>query len=160
MTHANDWFSNPACSLVEKTGRIRIIQNGEVLDTPFLYITQNVGSDSLEQGFLGLVFHPDYIHNGWFYIYYSDRWGNRGAVPIHRIGKRPKHSRYSQHKTYPQHQPPIFVPLWRAATIWAGWVSLCILWGTIMRGQRWDNVIRLAMPKTRPLCWEKFFGWM
>ena len=74
ITHANDGSNR--LFVVEKIGRIRVIENGNVLETPFLDISEDVGSGSLEQGFLGLVFHPDYIHNGWFYIYYSDRWGN------------------------------------------------------------------------------------
>lgn len=62
--------------VVERIGQIRIIENGKLLETPFLDIRNQVKDDFLEQGLLGLAFHPDYANNGKFYIFYSDYSGN------------------------------------------------------------------------------------
>lgn len=63
--------------VTEQAGRIRIIDaGGAVLPTPFLDIQAQVGSDFFEQGLLGLVFHPDYATNGYFYVYYTALNGN------------------------------------------------------------------------------------
>lgn len=62
--------------IIEKTGRIRIVQGGQLLDQPFLNITDRVGSDGNEQGLLGLAFHPQYAQNGRFFVNYTDNNGN------------------------------------------------------------------------------------
>lgn len=59
----------------EKVGRIRILQSGELLPEPFLDITDRVGSQSSEQGLLGLAFHPQYAQNGRFFVHYSGKDG-------------------------------------------------------------------------------------
>lgn len=57
--------------IVEQPGRIRIIDSGgTLLGTPFLNITSLVDDSGFEQGLLGLVFHPDYATNGYFYVNY------------------------------------------------------------------------------------------
>ncbi|MBL8519184.1 MAG: PQQ-dependent sugar dehydrogenase [Betaproteobacteria bacterium] len=58
--------------IVEQLGRIRIVENGVLLATPFLDI-QGIGivATGGELGLLGLAFHPDYANNGAFYIYYT-----------------------------------------------------------------------------------------
>jgi glucose/arabinose dehydrogenase len=58
--------------VVERVGTIRIIENGEVLEEPFLDLTALVKTDFLEQGLLGVAFHPDYETNGRFFVYYSE----------------------------------------------------------------------------------------
>ena len=62
--------------VIEQGGRIRIIENGQMLDPPFLDITDRVGSQGDEQGLLGLAFHPDFKHNPYFYVNYTDLNGN------------------------------------------------------------------------------------
>lgn len=61
---------------LERVGRIRIIQDGELLTTPFLDIVGIVGSNASERGLLGLAFHPNYPENSFFYVNYTDRDGN------------------------------------------------------------------------------------
>jgi len=56
--------------IVERAGRIRILQNGAVLPTPFLDIHDRVGLNG-EGGLLGLVFSPTYASDGAFYVYYT-----------------------------------------------------------------------------------------
>jgi len=57
----------------EQEGRIRIIENGKLTQTPFLDISGEVLKKEgyEERGLLGLAFHPDYVTNGKFYIYCS-----------------------------------------------------------------------------------------
>jgi glucose/arabinose dehydrogenase/plastocyanin len=59
--------------VVERIGRIRIIdKDGKLLDQPFLDIQDDVKTDFLEQGLLGVAFSPNYKDNGLFYVYYAD----------------------------------------------------------------------------------------
>src|SRR5665811_2351971 len=58
--------------VLERIGNIRIIQDGELLEEPFLDISDAMKIDFLEQGRLGMAFHPDYENNGRFFVYYSD----------------------------------------------------------------------------------------
>ncbi len=57
--------------IVEQEGIIKIIENGNVLATPFLNITSKVQCCG-ERGLLGLVFHPNYEVNGYFFVNYID----------------------------------------------------------------------------------------
>jgi|GEM_PF-1304040 len=61
--------------IVEQSGYIRIIENGVELSTPFLDIDSKVSSGG-ERGLLGLVFHPDYDTNGYFFVHYYSNAGN------------------------------------------------------------------------------------
>jgi len=56
--------------VVEQGGRIKIIQNGGVLGTPYLDVSALIVSGG-EQGLLGLAFHPNYSSNGCFYVNYT-----------------------------------------------------------------------------------------
>ena len=69
ITHAGD----ARLFVTEKVGRLRIIQNGTLLTTPFLNLVGKVaaGDGSTETGLLGLAFHPDYASNGYFYLNYT-----------------------------------------------------------------------------------------
>jgi glucose/arabinose dehydrogenase len=69
-TNAND--GSGRLFVVERIGRIRMIQDGHLLEEPFLDIADAVKIDFLEQGLLGLAFHPEYETNGRFFVYYSD----------------------------------------------------------------------------------------
>lgn len=62
--------------VAEKEGRIRIIENGQPSPVTFLNIVDRVGSGGAEQGLLGLVFHPDYANNRYFYINYTNKDGH------------------------------------------------------------------------------------
>lgn len=62
--------------ILEQAGTIRIVEDTAVPDTPFLDLTDRVGSRANEQGLLGLAFHPDYAENGDFFVHYSDLEGD------------------------------------------------------------------------------------
>ena len=68
--------------IVEKGGRIRIVENGTLRPDPFLDISSLVSGGS-EQGLLGLAFHPDYERNGRFFVDYTDRGGDTRIVQYH-----------------------------------------------------------------------------
>jgi glucose/arabinose dehydrogenase len=61
--------------VVEQPGRIRIVENGQLLPAPFLDITANVSSGG-ERGLLSVAFHPRYAQNGFLYVNYTDEGGN------------------------------------------------------------------------------------
>jgi hypothetical protein len=56
---------------VERAGRIRVVEDGAPLATPFLDIQSQI-STAGEGGLLGLAFPPDYATSGLFYVYYTD----------------------------------------------------------------------------------------
>lgn len=60
--------------IAEKPGRVRVVRDGQLLETPFLDITDLVIND-LEQGFFSIAFHPEYATNGYFYVAYTDLGG-------------------------------------------------------------------------------------
>ena len=62
--------------VLEQVGRIRIVRDRELVGTPYLDLTDRVGSSANEQGLLGLAFHPDYANNGTFFVNYTDRQGD------------------------------------------------------------------------------------
>ena len=67
--------------IVERVGLIRIVdKDGNLLPDPFLDISSLVKTDFLEQGLLGLAFHPGYAQSGLFYVYYSDYLTNGDTV--------------------------------------------------------------------------------
>jgi uncharacterized repeat protein (TIGR01451 family) len=69
VTHAGD--SSGRLFVVEQTGKIRIIDpNGNVRTTSFLDLSGAVVCCG-EQGLVGLVFHPSYEQNGYFYVNYT-----------------------------------------------------------------------------------------
>jgi glucose/arabinose dehydrogenase len=62
--------------VIEKLGHIHIIENGQLIDTPFLNIEDRVNNRSNEMGLLGLAFHPNYAQNGYFFVNYTGAGGD------------------------------------------------------------------------------------
>jgi glucose/arabinose dehydrogenase len=62
--------------IVEQPGRIRIMQNGQLLAQPFLDIESKVEDEGNEQGLLSVAFHPGYATNGFFYVNYTGPGGD------------------------------------------------------------------------------------
>ncbi len=73
IRHAGD--GSGRLFLVEKMGRIWIIENGEALNRPFLDIRERVSGGS-ERGLLSLAFPPDFRRSGVFYTWYTDEAGD------------------------------------------------------------------------------------
>lgn len=61
--------ADPRRVVLERTGLISYLdEEGTV--TPFLDLRDRVNSGGIEQGLLGMAFHPDYQQNGRFFVYY------------------------------------------------------------------------------------------
>jgi glucose/arabinose dehydrogenase len=74
VRHAGD--GSGRLFIVEQPGRIRILDNGSLLQSPFLDIAARVRDSANEQGLLGLAFHPQYVDNGRFFVNYTDLGGD------------------------------------------------------------------------------------
>lgn len=60
--------------VIEQFGRVRVIENGKMLPTPFLDIRSKIVKqhhDFDERGLLGIAFHPKFKENGKFYVAFS-----------------------------------------------------------------------------------------
>jgi len=72
--------------IIEKYGAIRVFENGQLLETPFLNIDSRVDDSGNEMGLLGLVFDPNYGQNGFFYVNYTGDGGNTRISRFHAEG--------------------------------------------------------------------------
>jgi hypothetical protein len=84
MTHSGD----ARLFVVEQPGRIRIVNGGSLLATPFLDI-RSIVSCCGERGLLGLAFHPDYATNGRFFVYYTNNGGSLVIAEVRRSASDP-----------------------------------------------------------------------
>ncbi len=73
VTHAGD--SSGRLFVVEQKGRIRIIKDGAINDTPFLDISERVSCCG-ERGLLNIAFPPAYAAKRHFYVNYTDTDGD------------------------------------------------------------------------------------
>lgn len=84
---ANDGFSSRVF-IAQQNGIIWTVDsNGTKLDT-FLDIRSKVQYSS-EEGFLGLAFHPDFQHNGYFYTYYTKKNTTDNLVARYKVTANP-----------------------------------------------------------------------
>lgn len=68
--------------VVEQAGRIQLVKNGSLASVPFLDISGRVKAGG-EQGLLGLVFHPNFSTNGYFYVNYTALNGDSVTARFH-----------------------------------------------------------------------------
>ena len=61
--------------VTERAGAVRIVEDGAVLEQPFLDISDRVDVDG-EGGLLSMAFAPDFAESGRFYVYYTDLRGD------------------------------------------------------------------------------------
>lgn len=61
--------------IVEQPGRIRVVQNGRLIERPFLDIRNKVGFGG-ERGLLSFAFHPRYKSNGFLFVNYTNKSGD------------------------------------------------------------------------------------
>lgn len=66
---------DPRLFVLEQTGRVLVLIDGEVQEEPFLDLSEQVSCCG-ERGLLGLAFHPDYASNGRFVVNYTDENGD------------------------------------------------------------------------------------
>jgi glucose/arabinose dehydrogenase len=70
--------------VVEQTGAVRIVRDGEVLERPFLDFRDHVTSLG-ESGLLAIAFAPDYAQSGLVYVFYNSRSGPYGDIRISEL---------------------------------------------------------------------------
>jgi glucose/arabinose dehydrogenase len=77
MSHAGD----ERIFILEQPGKVRLIKNGQLVQQPFLDVSEKVisGIGYTERGLLGIAFHPKYKENGRFFIYYSSTSKVKGS---------------------------------------------------------------------------------
>ena len=143
--------------VVEKAGKIWIVQNGQRLPTPFLDITDRVMSVS-EAGLLGLAFPPDYAQKGYFFVYYThadqnlalpepiDQGNNSGydtVVARFRLSANPNVADAgSEERILIRNQPYVVhnggnIGLAPTATFISGWVTAATPTICCARGRTW-----------------------
>jgi len=71
---ANSSDNSGRIFIVEKPGKIISLKNGT--KTTFLDITDRVRSKESERGLLSVAFHPEFIKNGRYFVYYTDSRGD------------------------------------------------------------------------------------
>ncbi len=97
--------------VVEQSGQVRIIKNGQTLRRPFLDISRFVEFDQGERGLMSMAFPPDYATSRRFYVFYTERGGDLRVDELRRSARSPdvallssrrrvieiEHSRYANH---------------------------------------------------------------
>jgi len=73
VTHAGD--GSGRLFVVEQEGKIRVVKDGVVEETPFLDISSRVRCCG-ERGLLNVAFPPGYVDKNYFYASYTDRAGD------------------------------------------------------------------------------------
>jgi glucose/arabinose dehydrogenase len=84
IVHAGD--GSGRLFVVEKTGRIRIVQDGQILPEPLLNISDRVSNGS-EQGLLGMAFEPSRPDR--FYVNYTNLDGDTEVVRYTTLADNP-----------------------------------------------------------------------
>lgn len=76
------WTDKDRMLVNERTGKIRIIQNGKLQDAPLLEVKEvSVGS---EEGLMGLAVDPNYSENKFIYISYAYGSGSNLSIKVLR----------------------------------------------------------------------------
>jgi glucose/arabinose dehydrogenase len=70
--------------VVEQTGAVRIVRDGQVLERPFLDFRDHVTSLG-ESGLLSIAFAPDYAQSGLVYAFHNSREGPYGDIRISEL---------------------------------------------------------------------------
>lgn len=74
--------------VVDRTGKVYIVRDGNKLPAPFIDISSEVKTD-VEQGLLSIAFAPDYASSGLLYAYYTDQQSNQRIVEMKRSADDP-----------------------------------------------------------------------
>ena len=78
---------DPRLFVVEHTGAVRVVRDGETLPWPFVDLTPEV-KFAAESGLLSIAFAPDYATSGLFYAFYNTTAGN-GDTRISELRRHP-----------------------------------------------------------------------
>jgi glucose/arabinose dehydrogenase len=83
ITHAGD--GSGRLFVVERAGRIRIVENGAITGT-LLDIRSQVETGNNEQGLLSVAFPPGFAAKGYYYVYYTRRSDEANVVARYTLG--------------------------------------------------------------------------
>ena len=95
--------------VVTRAGVVRTITRGGMPGPVWLDLRDRVGSQSIEQGLLGLAFPPDYTTSGRLYVDYTNRSGDSRVVELRsrpgaaRVSTRTARVVLRQHQPYTNH---------------------------------------------------------
>ena len=92
--------------VVEQAGRIRIVEDGAVVDPPFLDIRERSCRGG-EQGLLGLAFHPDYPDGPRFFVDYTDVERRHRRRLVHRRPPTPDQADPASERRSCSHRPAV-----------------------------------------------------
>ncbi len=65
-----EWLPDGRLLIAEKGGRVRVLDNGVLLPTPFIDISASVNK-SADRGLLGVAAHPDFPNTPWVYLLHT-----------------------------------------------------------------------------------------
>ena len=84
LTNATAFAQAPDGRLfvAEQGGTLRVIKNGTLLPTPFATFPVDAAG---ERGLIGVALHPDFVHNGFVYVYSTRKVGNVSHNRISRL---------------------------------------------------------------------------
>jgi glucose/arabinose dehydrogenase len=71
--NADRWF------VLQKEGRLRVIEGGVTRTLDFLDLSDKVSTES-ERGLLGMAFHPQFPETPWVYLNYTDKQGSTNVA--------------------------------------------------------------------------------
>lgn len=87
ITHAPN---DPRLFVVEQGGIIKVVSStGTVNATPFLSLPSTLIASGGERGLLGLVFHPNYATNGYFYVNYTRAGDGDTVIARYTVSSNP-----------------------------------------------------------------------
>jgi glucose/arabinose dehydrogenase len=89
MSLANAGDGSNRLFVVERQGRVWILQDGQLLPAPFLDVS-NLTTTDLERGLQSIAFPPDYKTTGRFYIFYTAAGQPAGNLTLARYQVDPK----------------------------------------------------------------------
>ncbi|HZQ10157.1 MAG TPA: PQQ-dependent sugar dehydrogenase, partial [Anaerolineae bacterium] len=75
--------------VVQQTGQILIIENGQLRQQPFLDIRNKITTAGNEQGLLGMAFDPHYDKTGVFYVNYSRKENGDNVIARYQLSRDP-----------------------------------------------------------------------
>ncbi len=78
---------DPRLFVVEHTGAVRVVRDGETLPRPFVDLTPEV-KFAAESGLLSIAFAPDYATSGLFYAFFNTPTGN-GDTELVELRRHP-----------------------------------------------------------------------
>ena len=62
------------------TGNVRVVRDGMLSAAPFVTVPVATNASTSEAGLLGIAVHPDFLANGWVYLYYTHDLGGGNST--------------------------------------------------------------------------------